>query len=207
MKRFMIYATLLSMLCILTFGVGCLKEKTFDVVVTTETSQQFPQDERNQDLSPDPQSIELGAELDKAIADNNFDKSQITTAAFQSAFYGVFSLSTPGDWAVTGFVQVRRNDVGGTPGGWVNIIQWSSENLTALIGQKKPAAMEPAGVTVVNTAIDEYMAGTATPVLEFQAIGTIAPSPTLQMPLTFTWQAWLKFNIVSPWTEELPDPF
>jgi len=205
MKRYSLMIALASVICLTMLGTSCLKKKVYDLVIVAEVCAEFEQDERNADLTPKIETIDVGEELDKVLADNGYSRESLTEINFQALHYGVLRLDTPGEWAVTGAITVERIGGGGGP---QTIVDWSAENLTALLGQKKAATLNPAGTAVVNQAIADYLAGSLDVVLQFSTQGgTIAPIPSDQDPLTFRWKVWATFNAILPETSDVLDPF
>lgn len=185
-------------------GSSCvLDEKVVELVLTGETYADFSENEDGADEA-ETATIDMADEIRDILEDNDLSLSDIEDAFVTSVHYGVTSFSQSHDWTISGAISVRRVDLGG---GFVVIANYTSQSVQGALGQKIPASLEPAGVDVVNTALDDFLAG-ANPILEFQVLsGTIAPVPSPSDPMVFDWRAWLAIQMITSQTVEVPDPF
>lgn len=185
---------------------GCLKDKVLDVVVTSETSAGFAQNETSASFQTTPAVIDLNKELDKALADAGFGRGDIKRAQLRSAHYGATSLEGNHDWTISGAIEVAR--VGATLN-YVTLLKYTSQSVKAALGQKIPAELQDAGVTVMNQAIDDYLNGQPDVALAFRINnGETTPQPSVVDPMQFDWKAWVGIYIVVPETvKNVPDPF
>ena len=68
--------------------------------------------------------------------------------------------------------------------------------------------LDAAGVELLNQALEDYIAGTADPVLEFAVEnGDVDPNPSVQDMLVFDWRGCVAIHIVAGVSLEVPDPF
>ncbi len=182
---------------------GCLDDKVLEIVFTGETYADFHEDEDGAD-EPETALVDVADDINSILEDNDIDRSEIKDAFVTSVHYGVVQFEQSHDWTISGTISVRRVDLGGT---FVTIVNYSSQSVQAALGQKIPAPLEPGGVDVVNTALDDFLAG-GSPVLEFQVLhGTIAPTPAPSDPMVFDWRAWLAIQLIAVQEVEVPDPF
>lgn len=180
---------------------GCLEDKVLEVVLTGETSAVIHENETGVD-SPDDVVIDVAQEIRDILADNDYDVSDIDSAFVTSVHYGVNSPYNQHDWTLTGTISVSRDG-----GSFVTIVNYQTEHTLPLVGQKKVATLEQAGVDVINQALYDFLGG-ANPVLTFRIVsGTITPGPSVADPMIFDWTAWLAIQLITEQTVEVPDPF
>lgn len=185
-------------------GSGCIMdEKVIEIVLTGETYADFVENEDGADEA-ETATIDMADELRDILDDNDLSLSDIEDAFVASVHYGVTSFSQAHDWTISGAISVRRVDLSG---GFIVIANYTSQSVQGALGQKIPATLEPAGVDVINTALDDFRSG-GNPILEFQVLsGTIAPVPSPSDPMVFNWRAWLAIQLITTQTVEVPDPF
>ena len=189
----------------LAFSVtGCLEDKVLEVVATGETFADFEEFHTSATWN-NPDTIDVADEIRKILKDNGYNLSDVKDAKLVGAAYGVTSFTQDGDWQITGSITVARTDVAsGSP----TLLNYSSQSVAGALGQKIPASLNGAGVTLINTALADFLAG-GSPALEFTINnGAVDPVPTPQDPIEFDWRAWITFHIVIDQTvENVPDPF
>jgi len=183
---------------------SCIMEDTvLQLVFTGESSVGFSENEDGAD-NPETALVNIADELRDILEENEISLSEIDDAFVTSVHYGMVSFTQSHDWTLSGAISVRRVDVGGT---FTPLANYTSVSVQGALGQKMPAALETAGVAIINTALDDFLAG-QTPILEFQVLSdTIVPLPTPSDPMIFDWRAWLAIQLITTETVEVPDPF
>jgi hypothetical protein len=198
----MLFAMILGIVALSV--AGCIMDdKVIEIVLTGETYADFSENEDGADEA-ETAVVDMADEIRDILEDNDLTLDDIDDAFVTSVHYGVTSFGQSHDWTVSGSISVRRVDLGG---GFAPIVNYSAQSVQAALGQKIAAPLQPGGVAVINTALDDFLAG-ANPVLEFQVLhGTIDPLPTPADPMIFDWRAWLAIQLVTTQEVEVPDPF
>ena len=180
-----------------------MDEKTLDIVFTGETSADFQENEDDATDDPEIAVIDIADELRDILEENEVALSEIKDAFVTSVSYGVSSFNQSHDWTVSGAVSVRRDFTGA----FVPIANYTSVSVQGALGQKTGVALLPAGVAIVNQALDDFLAG-QNPVLEFQLENeSVDPVPSGADPMVFDWRAWLAIQLITTETVDVPDPF
>lgn len=192
---------------LLVSGSGCiLDDKVLDVVLSNEIWAEFFENHTSESWTSN-QIVDYAAEVGKILLENGYARSDINEAKVASAHYGVTSFVGAHDWTINGMVEVRRIDGGNGP--WTTVIDYSSVSVAGALNAKIPAALNAAGVTLLNQALADFITG-SDPILEFQVNnnGDVIPDPTPTDPIVFNWKAWLLIQVVIEETiENVPDPF
>jgi hypothetical protein len=199
-----------SILILLAIGLvalsvpGCLEDKVLQIVMTGETSADFSENETGTD-TPETALVDVADEITDILNNNGYSTSDIDSAFVTSVHYGVTSFDQSHDWEISGAISVRRVD--GGPGPWTELASYTAQSVTGALGQKITAPLEQAGVDVINTALDDFLAN-GRPVLEFQVEhSNVDPDPSPTDPMIFDWRAWLAIQLITTQTVEVPDPF
>jgi hypothetical protein len=203
MRRLAIPAILL--LFLLALGPGCiLEEKVIEVVVSAETCAEFEEDEDSENFTT-PVTIDYAEEIEDILADNGISRSDIMRAKLMKASYEVTSFSHTHDWVISGEITVERTD---DPEGPATLVEYTSQSLEAALGVETPAALDPAGVTLINDALDDFVNGDDDVTLIFAVnngdVGPTSPSPADR--LVFTWRACVVVHVLVAEELEVPDP-
>ena len=181
-----------------------MEEKTLDIVFTGETSADFAENEDDATDDPEIAVVDIADELRDILEDNDVALSEVKDAFVSAVSYGVSSFSQSHDWTVSGAVSVRRVDLAGS---FTPIANYTSVSVQGALGQKTGVPLLPAGVAIVNQALDDFLAGQS-PVLEFQLENSsVAPAPSGADPMVFDWRAWLAIQLITTETVDVPDPF
>lgn len=201
MKTILILLTIA--LVTLSLSACIMDEKTLEIVFTGETSAEFQENEDDAIDDPETAVIDIADQIRDILDENDVALSEIKDAFVSSVSYGVSSFSQSHDWTVSGAVSVRRVPAGSfTP-----IADYASVSVQGALGQKIGLPLLPAGVAIVNQALDDFLAG-QNPVLEFQLLNdSIAPPPSGIDPMIFDWRAWLAIQLITTETVDVPDPF
>jgi hypothetical protein len=179
---------------------GCLDDKVIDLVATGETSADFVLNETTSSWTK-AAVLDVGREIRDILADNGYDNTDIKSAHVTSVHYGVSSFNQAHDWTITGAITVTYN------GSTQTVMNYTSQSVQAALGKKLPAALQPAGVDLINQALADFVAG-QNPILTFTIDnGSTAPVPSGGDPMIFDWRAWLAVQIILEQEAKIPDPF
>ena len=201
MKTILIWLSIA--LVALSLPACIMEEKTLDIVFTGETSADFAENEDDATDDPEIAVVDIADELRDILEDNDVALSEIKDAFVSAVSYGVSSFSQSHDWTVSGAVSVRRNN--NDP--FTPIADYTSVSVQGALGQKTGVPLLPAGVAIVNQALDDFLAG-QNPVLEFQLENSaVTPAPSGADPMVFDWRAWLAIQLITTETVDVPDPF
>jgi len=146
-----LFAVALSVCLIALFAAGCLEEKTLDIVLTGETYADFSQDETSENWT-EPAVIDMAQEI-RDILDDNGVSGDLTGAHVTSASYGVTQFSQDHDWDISGAITVTYKGTTET------LINYTSQSVTAALGKKISAPLLPAGVDLINLALQDFLDG------------------------------------------------
>jgi hypothetical protein len=181
-------------------GAGCLEEKVLEIVLTAETSADFSQNETSSSWS-EPAVIDMAAEIRDVLEDNGYGTGDLVGAHVTSASYGVTSFSQAHDWEISGEITVTYGSTTET------ILNYTSQSVQAARGKKISAPLQPAGVDLVDQALQDFLGG-LDPVLTFTIVnGSTGPAPSVVDPMIFDWRAWLAVQVIVDEEVEVPDPF
>jgi len=205
MKRLLTTISMTLLLSVLIGGSGCiLDEKIVELVLTNETYADFAEYDSSDSWTHPDTLDNYGADLDEALADAGYDRSDIKSATLMAGHYGVTRFSHSHDWQISGRIEVQRIDV---PGAAATIINYTGASVQGALGQKIPVSLNSAGVTVINNALADFING-ANPVLVLTVVnGDVTPDPTPADKIDFDWRAWITIQILLETNVEVPDPF
>jgi len=195
-----------ALIVLLALGMtSCMEEKVIEIVLGHETSVDFSQNSASE-IFTDTEEIELGTEIDDALADAGFTKEDIVDAFTVSVGYGVTMYEGATDWIISGEVTVERTDILG-PRDPVVLINYASQSVPDALGKRISAELTTEGVAVMDAALDDYLGGLY-PTLEFVVNnGSVSPAPSEGNRIIFDWRAWLTMQIIFTQTYDIPDPF
>lgn len=205
MKTRFLIPLLLLLVAFALSGSGCLlDEKVLEVVYFQKTCVNFEENE-DSEVFTTPATMDYADELDGVLSDNGISKSDVNSARIVSASYMVTDFSHTHDWDITGEITVRRVD---TAGAAVTLVTYTSQSVLAALNNSVPAILDPAGVELLNDALEDYITGTADPVIEFSVEnGDVEPNPSVSDMLVFDWRGCVAIHIVAGISLEVPDPF
>ena len=206
MKTRFLVPLLLLLVAFALSGSDCLlDEKVLEIVYFHKTCVDFEENE-DSEVFTTPATMDYADELDDVLSDNGIAKSDINSARVVSASYMVTDFDeTHDDWDITGEITVRRVD---TAGAAVTLVTYTSQSVLAALNNSVPAVLDPAGVELLNQALEEYIADTADPVLEFAVENrNVDPNPSALDMLVFDWRGCVAIHIVAGISLEVPDPF
>ncbi len=204
MKKFIAY-----MLFLLVFSLICLpgcllEEKVLDIVLTEETCADFTELHLIASFST-PAIVDLGQAVDDILLENGVSRSDIKLAKLVSVSYGVTEFALPHhDWLISGAISIERQDISSGP---VNILTYTNQSITGALDTMITADLTPAGVDLLNTALDDFT-NNQNPVLVFTVQnGSVSPGPSAQDPIEFKWKACAVMHVVVEQSLDVPDPF
>lgn len=197
-------AASMALVCLLALAVtGCLEEKVVEIVVTDETSAEWPQDEDAINFT-ETAVINYGDEVDQILKDNGYSRSEIKEARVIAAYYGVTAYDDTENWMIGGKIVVRRTN---PASGDQTLIEYTDVSVPGSLGKKVHANLSSAGVDILNDALADFIAG-ENPELEFEVQNDeVSPAPDSVNRMVFTWKAWLKVQVIVEGEFEVPDPF
>lgn len=208
MKRIIFVLAVVALLSSAVFQTtGCLKEKVYEIVLFDETSTDFEHRETSTS-NTDPVVVNYGEEISRILDDAGWSRDKIVSASVVAAYYGVTKIDVH-DWEAQGAFSVQRVDVAGPT---ELIVNYTYESVNAALGRKIQADLNEDGVTVLNQALADFIAGD-NPVLRFSVVnGTIQNPDTGQPPsdvdpLSVDSRAWIKIHVILEDEGEFPDPF
>ena len=193
-------------LCLLFVQTSCIMdEKTVDILVRFETCAEFDQNEQGATWDEET-TVDVSQDIDDALTRNGLSRDDIKLATLKGAAYMVTGYTDGGQsWTIGGSVNMTRTDVGAGP---VLAFAYQSGVVSvAEVDQRHTVALDPAGVAMLQGALDDFIDEGANPVFTFTMNnGSVAPIPTQQMPLIFQWKAFLTIEVIYEETVEIPDP-
>jgi len=204
MKRMTSWLTLIVAVALSVSVSGCLEDKVLDLILFSEAGAEFAQNSESINWT-NTATVELGTQIDDALLENDLTRGDIKGATIMGVSYGATSFSQAHDWVIGGTIEVERLDV---PSAAVTLLTYTDQSVQAALGQKIPAALTDAGVGLLQAALDEFLAGTADPMLRFTVNnGSVSPIPDQSDPIIFDWVAWLAIQITVSEEIEVLDPF
>ncbi|MFQ5512325.1 MAG: hypothetical protein ACE5EO_10815 [Candidatus Krumholzibacteriia bacterium] len=198
------------LLVVLALGGGCvLEDKVVQIVFSDETFVEFHERHESETFTT-PLVLDYAQEINDVLVEEDMDRSMIVNASLVSVSYGVTRFSHAHDWEITGAIAIERTDPGG-PGsilGPATIVNYDSVSVQGALGEKITADLDPAGVALLNGALQDFIDG-QNPILVFTVQnGNVDPNPSATDVLDFDWKAWLSIQVIVEETlEDVPDPF
>jgi hypothetical protein len=104
-------------------------------------------------------------------------------------------------------VTVQRTDIAGPV---VELLSYDGVSVKGSLDKKTVATLEPAGVGVINAALDVFTnpdSLSVSPVLEFVTSNeSVTPPPSSGDAIIFDWTLWIRYQVVAPAVFETFDP-
>jgi hypothetical protein len=194
MRKIINKASLLIVLILVVGLCSCLLEdREVEIVLNGDTCEDIHEYHTSENYTT-PDTLELGADLDELLVENEISKEAIQSAFLSSATYTVTEFEHDHNWELEGVITIVRDDIiGGTPD---TLLRYSDLSLEDDLGVTITADLHEDGVAIVNAAIADYLAG-ATPVLILEVIsGDVDPSPEPGDALDFWWKACLNIQVI-----------
>ena len=206
MKRRFAMLSLVTVIMLAVAFSGCLDKKTkvVEIILTAETCGEFSQDSASE-VFTDSDTINVSDELNSALASANVSRDSILAATILGGAYGAtdFTPTGPPDWMISGSIDVER--IGG---GSATIISYTSVSVLNSLGKKIPAPLEAAGVSLLQDALDDYLAGDDNVRVIYKINnGDVEPNPSQSEHIIFDWKAWINIQVTVPTGFDLIDPW
>jgi len=188
---------------------GCTEEEVVEIALAGEFPAPYEQNSTTEQWDKF-KIIDLAAEVEQALEGSDYSREDLTKAVMNGASYGVTDWTPPlgdhDDWTIGGRVTVQRTD--GTAGPEVDLLVYSGVSVKGALGEKIVANLEPAGVGVINAALDTFVVNvTSRPVLQFVTYNELVdPSPSVIDPIVFDWTVWVRYQILVPKIFDKFDP-
>jgi hypothetical protein len=193
MRKIITKAALPIALVLVAGLCGCLLEdREVEVVLNGQTCTDIHEYHTTENYTT-PDTLELGEDLDELLVDNDISKDDIVKAFLSSATYEITEFVHDHDWELEGVIMVERHDIGG---GADTLVEYSNLFLEENVGVTLTASLHEDGVTIVNAALADYLAG-AHPVIILTVIsGGVDPSPSAGDALDFWWEPCLNIQVI-----------
>jgi hypothetical protein len=192
MKKISGMVLILLLVFVVMGGVSCiLEDKVIEIVLTGTTCATFHENEDSENFTT-PETLDYGDEIEDILADNGISRDDIVSAVVVGGMYTVTAFSHTHDWTCSGEITVRRD-----AGPDMTLIEYTSVSLMATLGVDVTADLEPGGVTILDDALQDFLAG-ANPVLTFTVVsetGDVDPDPSPSDPLVFDWKACITIHV------------
>lgn len=199
------WAALLILSAGLVAGLAsCIMEdRLVEIVVSADTCETFTvNDERTTFVYP--KTVDFGEQLNDILEENDVARDELVSAHIVTANYGVTEFSHAHDWTISGAVTVERIDV---PRGPATLFEYANVSIEGTLGLAVTPDLVDAGVTILNEALADYIAG-ANPVITFRVENSaVTPAPSVADRIQFDWRACLSMQVVTTADIEVPDPF
>lgn len=204
MKKTVIFTFVLALVSVASLWIaGCTEEKIIEIALNTEYPADFDQGPSADVEFENVDTVDIAGEVEAALAETEYSRADIADAYFNGASYGVIQFSHPHDWEIGGAVFVQRLDLGGSE---VEILSYPPVSVQGSLGSKTAALLAPAGVDVINQALNDFVAG-ANPVLRFVTRNeSVTPAPGPSDRIEFTWRVWVQYQIVVVESADIFDP-
>ncbi len=205
MKRYISLVALAMLLCTVSVSNNCImEEKVIELVITDRTCEVLEEYHESANFVT-PAVIDYAAEIDAILSDNGYSREKIHSARVVSATYIVTEFDHVHDWVISGYIDVERMDITDGP---ATLLNYTSQSVTAAMGDYVIAPLEAPGVTLLNNALDDYLAD-GKPVLRIAVHnGNVGPTqPSAADPIEFTWKACIVIYVTILEELEAPDPF
>jgi hypothetical protein len=203
-KRYISVVALALLLCTVSVSNNCIMEtKVIEIVITDSTCELL--DEYHESANyVTPAILNYADEIDQILEDNGYSREEIHSARVVSGSYIVTEFSHSHDWVISGYIDVERTDIADGP---ATLINYTSQSVTAAMGDVVIAPLEDPGVALLDQALDDYLNG-ANPVLRIAVHnGNADPTPSPADPIEFTWRACIVIYVTTLEELEAPDPF
>ncbi|MBP2681882.1 MAG: hypothetical protein H6Q78_1745 [Candidatus Krumholzibacteriota bacterium] len=200
MKKSVFTVLALSVLGILVLASGCVYDSlSSQVVVTEKVNVQFKEYRESPSIGSVVVIDTFKERLMDALEENHADLEDIETITMVAGEYKVAAPSKAAhDWTVSGVVTMRRQDdpMGPVTAGPATFVNMTSQSLWAAKGKPVPAALNSAGVAIVNTALADLKNGGDPRLIVEMVSDNIVPAPSPSDPLEFSWLAQVTFQVV-----------
>lgn len=202
MKLVVARLALLTAVCALVIGSGCIYDpSTGQVVITEKICVSFEEYRESPTLGSEVVSDKFRERILMRIAAYGATLEDIESITMVSGTYQVTkpaSKSYEHDWTITAAVDIHRQDDPSGPitDGPERFINMTSQSLKDAKGKPTYADLNSAGVELVNRALESLLEGGDPRLVMTLIPGGIVPAPSPSDPLTFKWNACVEFQAV-----------
>ena len=204
MQRIINTAALLALIFVVAGLNGCLEDRETEIVLNDENCETFDE-YRTAENYTTPYILDIAAEVDALLADNDVSREQILDAFLVSASYEITDFphgELYHDWDFAGVITIERIGSGNPPDTLLDYRDYITVS-DAVVGDKTYVILHDDGVTVINEALDDFITG-ADPVLRIVvATGDIEPDPSISDPLVFSWEFCLFIQVITTLDTEI----
>lgn len=206
MRRIINAAVLLILMAFLVGLNGCLtEERRVQIVLGDENCEVFDEYQIGENFTT-PYLLDVAAEIDSLLEDNELSRSDIIDAFLVSASYEVLEFEQDHGWDLSGVITIERVGSGNPPD---TLLDYYEEGITvsdAVVDDKTYVKLHEAGVTVINQALDDFIAG-SDPVLRIVIDnGNVDPDPSVADPIDFIWEFCLFIQVITEIETDVYEP-
>lgn len=201
MRRIINTAILLLLVFIVAGFGGCLEDRETEIVLNDENCEDFDEFRTNENYTT-PYVLDISAEVDGLLADNDVSRDQIIDAFLVSGAYAILEFDQDHPWDLGGVITVERI---GSIDPAVTLLDYNDYITVedAAVGVKTYVVLEEAGVDVIDQALDDFIAG-ENPVLRITVVsGDIDPDPSAVDPMEFSWEFCLFIQVITTLDTEI----
>ncbi len=207
MRKIINAAVFLVLIVFLAGLSGCLtEERIAEIVLNEENCEEFAETHTSDNFTS-PYLLDIAAELDGLLEDNEISRSDIIDAFLVSAAYTVTEFLQDHPWDLAGVIMVER--IGGAgPDTLLDYLDYNDYITVsaAIVGDKTYVTVHEDGVAIINKALDDFITGD-NPVLSIVIEnGYMNPSPSVSDPLDFVWEFCLFIQVITEIETDVYDP-
>ena len=187
------FLSLLLAICLVAALTSCIYDpQTGTIVVSEKICVNMDQYETDGDIGARAVCDKFRERLLDDINSHGATMDDIVDISVTSATYKLIKLKGH-DWHLTADVKVSRVDVSDGP---ATLVSFSNQSIDDLSGKPTNAALNAAGVELLNRALDDLLAG-GDPQVAIELVDeSIVPVPSMSDPLEFKWLACVEFQAV-----------
>jgi len=188
------FLSLLLAVCLTALMTSCIYDpQSGTIVVSEKICVNLDQYETDGDIGARVVADQFRERLLADLYQHGATLDDVNDISVTSATYKLIKLSGDHDWTLTADVYVSRVDVSDGPD---KLVSFSNQSVDDLSGKPTNAALDNAGVGLLNRALDDLVAG-GDPQVTVELVGeSITPVPSVSDPLVFKWLACVEFQAV-----------
>jgi hypothetical protein len=187
------FLSLLLAICLIAALTSCIYDpQTGTIVVSEKICVNMDQYETDGDIGARAVCDKFRESLMADIEKHGATLDDVNDISVTSATYKMVKLEGH-DWHLTADVKVSRVDVSDGP---ATLVSFSNQSIDALNSKPTTAALNAAGVALLNRALDDLLAGGDPQVVIELVDESIVPVPSVSDPLAFKWLACVEFQAV-----------
>ena len=205
MRKTISAAVLLILIAFLLGLTGCLtEERRAQIVLGSENCEEFDEPHDSENFVT-PYTLDIAAEIDTLLDDNEVSRADIVDAFLVSAAYEVLEFEQDHGWELAGVIMIERVGSIDPPDTLLDY----NEGITvsdAIVGDKTYVHVHPDGAAVINQALDDFIAG-SDPILRIVIEnGDVEPDPSVADPLDFIWEFCLFIQVITELETDVYEP-